>query len=144
MTWYGFFCILQEVHMEKLHLFSNYTSAPRPKLCYNDTNHCDLLVICMWLPIFLLLVINCLKCYWLLICWNPHPDPHFDHLAWGRVSWSLCLSCICLLAMHTLICVAFSLPPGVGGWLRLLLVALSRLFCLPFNTKMINTSWKKI
>ena len=26
----------------------------------------------------------------------------------------MCLSCICLLAMHTLICVTFSLPPGVG------------------------------
>ena len=32
-----------------------------------------------------------------------------DHLVWGRGSWSLCLSCICLLAMHTLICVTFSL-----------------------------------
>ena len=42
------------------------------------------------------------------------------------------LSCICLLAMHTLICVTFSLPPGVRGWLRLLLVALPGLFCLPF------------
>ena len=52
---------------------------------------------------------------------------HFDHLAWGKGSWSL----ICLLAMHTLICVTFSLPPGVGGWLRLLLVALPGLFCLP-------------
>ena len=51
----------------------------------------------------------------------------------GRgMGWSLCLSCICLLAMHTLICVAFSLPPGVGGWLRLLLVAIPGLFCLPF------------
>ena len=38
---------------------------------------------------------------------------HFDHLAWGRGSWSLCLWCICLLAMHTSICVTFSLPPGV-------------------------------
>ena len=28
-----------------------------------------------------------------------------------------------LLAMHTLICATFSLPPGVRGWLRLLLVA---------------------
>ena len=28
----------------------------------------------------------------------------------------MCLSCICLLAMHTLICVTFSLPPGVGGF----------------------------
>ena len=43
-----------------------------------------------------------------------------------------CLSCICLLAMHTLICVTFSLPPGVRCWLRLLLVALPGLFCLPF------------
>ena len=34
--------------------------------------------------------------------------------------------------MHTLICVTFSLPPGVGGWLRLLLVALPGLFYLPF------------
>ena len=58
---------------------------------------------------------------------------HFDHLAWGRGSWSLCLSCICLLARHTLICVTFSLPPGGGGWLRLLLVALPGLFCSPFR-----------
>ena len=35
-----------------------------------------------------------------------------------------------LLAMYTLICVTFSLPPGVGGWLRLLLVALPGFFCL--------------
>ena len=42
----------------------------------------------------------------------------------------MCLSYICLLAM--LICVTFSLPPGVRGWLRLLLVALSGFFCLPF------------
>ena len=46
----------------------------------------------------------------------------------------MCLSCICLLVMHTLICVTFSLPPGVRGWLRLLLVALPGLFCLPFFT----------
>ena len=57
---------------------------------------------------------------------------HFDHLAWGRVCWSLCLSCICLLAMHTLICVTFFLPPGVRDWLRLLHMALPELFCLPF------------
>ena len=30
--------------------------------------------------------------------------------------------------MHTLICVTFSLPPGVGGWLRLLLVVLPVFF----------------
>ena len=58
---------------------------------------------------------------------------HFDHLAWGKGSWSLCLSCICLLAMHTLICVTFSLPPGVKGWLRPLLAALPGLFYLPFR-----------
>ena len=34
--------------------------------------------------------------------------------------------------MHTLICETFSLPPGVGGWLRRLIVALVGLFCLPF------------
>ena len=34
--------------------------------------------------------------------------------------------------MHPLICVTFSLPPSVRGWLRLLLVALPGLFCLPF------------
>ena len=32
---------------------------------------------------------------------------------------------------HVTLC-HFSLPPGVGGWLRLLLVALPGLFCLPF------------
>ena len=44
-----------------------------------------------------------------------------DRLAWGKGGWSLCFSCICLLAMHTLICVTCSLPPGVGGGPRLLL-----------------------
>ena len=35
---------------------------------------------------------------------------HFDHLAWGRGSWSLCLSCICLLASltHVNLCHFFS------------------------------------
>ena len=36
-------------------------------------------------------------------------------------------------AMQTLICVTFSLPPFVGGWLRLLLVAPLGLFCLPLS-----------
>ena len=40
----------------------------------------------------------------------------------------LCLSCICLLAMHTLMCVTFSLPPCVRVLLRLLLGALPGLF----------------
>ena len=41
--------------------------------------------------------------------------------------------CSFLFAMHTLICVTFSLLffSSVGGWLRLLLVALPGLFCLP-------------
>ena len=37
--------------------------------------------------------------------------------------------------MHTLVCVTFSPPPGVGGWLRLLFVALPGLFCLPFYSR---------
>ena len=37
---------LQQVHIETLRIFSNHTSAPRRRLCYNDTNHCDLLAIC--------------------------------------------------------------------------------------------------
>ena len=44
---------------------------------------------------------------------------------------------VCLLAMHTLICVTFSLPPGVGGWLRLLLVTLPGLFYLPFWVRVV-------
>ena len=40
------------------------------------------------------------------------------------------------LTMHTLICVTFSLPPGVGGWLRLLLVVLPELFYLSFALKL--------
>ena len=40
------------------------------------------------------------------------------------------------VSMHTLICVTFSLPPGVKGWLRLLLVAFPGLFCLPFFSDM--------
>ena len=57
---------------------------------------------------------------------------HFDRLPWGIGSWSLCLSCICLLAVRALVCVTVSLPPGVGGWLRFLFVALPWLFCLLF------------
>ena len=52
---------------------------------------------------------------------------------WGGVGGaSLCLSCICLLAVRALICATFSVPPGVVGWLRLLLMALCGLFYLPF------------
>ena len=80
---------------------------------------------------------NCLldkKTRWLKVLYHSPEIQflHFDYLAWGRGSWSLCLSCICLSALHTLICVTFSLPPGVGGWLQLLLVALPGLYYLPF------------
>ena len=34
-----------------------------------------------------------------------------DHLAWGRESWPVCFSCICLSCMR-----CFSRPPGVRGW----------------------------
>ena len=44
--------------------------------------------------------------------------------------------------MHTWICAIFSLPPGVGGWLRFLLVALPGLFCLPFYWYLII--WKAL
>ena len=57
---------------------------------------------------------------------------HFDHLALGKRELVFVLIVHFLLAMHTLICVTFSLPPGVGGWLRLLLVAFPGPFCLPF------------
>ena len=53
------------------------------------------------------------------------PDPQSRLTKWYH-------PCICLLAMHKLICVTFSLPPGVRGWLHLLLVALPALFYLPF------------
>ena len=51
------------------------------------------------------------------------------------------LSCICLLAMHTLICLTFSLPPGVRAWLRRLLVALSGVFCLPCYMGRVKRIW---
>ena len=38
-----------------------------------------------------------------------------------------------MLIVHLFVSyVTFSIPPGVRGWLRLLLVALPGLFCLPF------------
>ena len=40
---------LQGVDMEKLHLFSNQTSASRQNMCYHDTSHCPVLAICLWL-----------------------------------------------------------------------------------------------
>ena len=52
-----------------------------------------------------------------------------------------------LYPVFELICVTFSLPPGVGGWLRLLLVDLPGLFCLPFCIKNIfclHNDWNVI
>ena len=43
-----------------------------------------------------------------------------------------------VLAMQRLICVTFCLPPGVGSWLWLLLVALPGLFCLTFFSYYFN------
>ena len=37
-------------------------------------------------------------------------------------------SCICLFALYVLVFVIFSLPLGVGGWLRFVVVALAGLF----------------
>ena len=45
------------------------------------------------------------------------------HLALGKDSWPICFSSICLY-----IFCPFSLPLGVGGWLRLETVALPGLF----------------
>ena len=72
---------------------------------------------------------------------------HFDHLAWGRGSWSLCSSCIYLLAMHTLICVTFSLPSGVRGCLPVALPDFSvylfihLFFVWEFLTKLNEDVW---
>ena len=75
---------------------------------------------------------SCLVLPWSLSMCFFCPFSILITLFWVRGNWSLCLSCICLLAMHTLIRVTFSLPSGVMGWLRLLLVALPGLLCLPF------------
>ena len=67
--------------------------------------------------------------------------------------WSPCLGkreLVFVLIVHLfvsyahIICVTFSLPPGVRGWLRLLLVALPGLFCLPFwsdDLTLPDTEW---
>ena len=41
----------------------------------------------------------------------------------GR-SWSVCFSYICLFVLYGLVFSQFSLPLGVGGWLRFVTVAL--------------------
>ena len=47
----------------------------------------------------------------------------------GEEGAGLCSYRACFVS-YAYICVTFSLPPGIGDWLQLLLVALSRLFCL--------------
>ena len=44
------------------------------------------------------------------------PLLQFDHLAWGRESWSMCIACFCLFILHTLVFVLFLslLVSGVG------------------------------
>ena len=60
----------------------------------------------------------------LLAFWSP---------CLGKMELVFVLIMYLVLAMYTLIGVTFSLPPGVRGWLRLLLVALPGLFCLRKN-----------
>ena len=55
---------------------------------------------------------------------------HCNHLTWGRENWSLCFSCVCLFCAWWFC--PFPLPFGVRDWLRLVIVALSGLFVLPF------------
>ena len=42
-------------------------------------------------------------------------------------SWSVCFSCICLFVLYVSFC-HFSLPLGVGVWLRFVIVAFPGLF----------------
>ena len=61
---------------------------------------------------------------------------HYELLhVWSfSIALCLCVSSVLLAFWSpcTVICVTFSLPPGVRGWLRLLLVALPGLFGLSF------------
>ena len=50
----------------------------------------------------------------------------------GEEGAGLCACRAFVLAVRALVCIAFSLSPDVRGWVRLLLVALHGLFCLPF------------
>ena len=36
-----------------------------------------------------------------------HSFQHCDHLAWGKGSWSVCFSCICLFVLYVLVFVIF-------------------------------------
>ena len=52
------------------------------------------------------------------------PFKHFD-IFFGKEGAGLCASrSFVLLAIHTLICVPFSLPPGVWGCMQLLILSL--------------------
>ena len=41
----------------------------------------------------------------------------------------MCFSCICLFVLYVLVFVLFSVPLGVGGLPRFVIVALAGLFC---------------
>ena len=49
------------------------------------------------------------------------PVWHCNNLAWGRESWFLCLSCICMVILHAFITIhfLFLLVPGIGCGLLL-------------------------
>ena len=53
---------------------------------------------------------------WLTLCPCVFPQSfkHCDHLAWGRESWSICFSCICLFILHAVIFCPFSLPQAAA------------------------------
>ena len=56
----------------------------------------------------------------LLALWSPR---------FGRGCWSVCFSCVCLFVFFCTCCFChFSLPLGIGGWLRFVAVALPGLF----------------
>ena len=48
--------------------------------------------------------------------------------AWGRESWCMHFSCICLFILHAFC--PFSLPIGVRGWLRVVILATPWTFLL--------------
>ena len=42
----------------------------------------------------------------LICCFSP--VQHFDYLCWGRKSWFICCSCVCLFILYVLLSVFFS------------------------------------
>ena len=67
-------------------------------------------------------------CVLLLSFWR------YGRLAWGEGGGLVFVLVVHLFfgCAHVGLCHFFSLPPGVGGWQRLLLVTLPGMFCLPF------------